>query len=47
MRGYDMDNDAVLFNGEAFELAPVSRAVEELQRRAEAQMVKPRFQLDA
>jgi hypothetical protein len=46
MRGYDMDNDAVLFNGEAFELGPVSQAVEELQHRAEAQMVKPRFQLD-
>ena len=47
MRGFDTDNDAILFKGEAFELGPVSRAVEELQRRAEAQMVKPRFQLDA
>jgi hypothetical protein len=46
MRGYDTDNDAVLFNGEAFELGPVSRAVEDLQHRAEAQMVKPRFQPD-
>ena len=32
--------------GQAFELGPVSQAVEELQHRAEAQMVKPRFQLD-
>ena len=43
LRGYDTDRDAVLFNGEPFELAPVSRAVEELQRRAEAEMMKPRF----
>lgn len=43
LRGYDTDKDAVLFNGESFELAPVSRAVEELQRRAEAEMMKPRF----
>lgn len=47
MRGYDTDRNAVLFNGEAFELGAVSRAVEELQREAEAQMTKPRFQLDA
>jgi hypothetical protein len=47
MRGYDMDRNAVLFNGEAFELDPVSQAVEELQRRAEGEMIKPRFPVDA
>ena len=47
MRGYDTDRNAVLFNGEAFELDPVSQAVEELQRRAEGEMIKPRFSVDA
>lgn len=47
LRGYDTDRNAVLFNGEAFELDPVSRAVEDLQRRAEAEMIKPRFPVDA
>ena len=47
MRGYDTDRNAVLFNGEAFELDPVSKAVEELQRRAEGEMIKPRFSVDA
>ena len=42
-RGYDRDNEAILFHGEAYELGPVSRAVEELQVRAEAEMQKPRF----
>src|ERR671917_1195418 len=41
LRGYDAQKDAILFNGEPFKLAPVSRAVEELQRRAEAEMMKP------
>ena len=43
LRGYDMENEAILFRGEAYELRPVSRAVEELQGRAEAEMQKPRF----
>ena len=47
MRGYDTDRNAVLFNGEAFELDAVSEAVEELQRRAEGEMIKPRFSVDA
>jgi hypothetical protein len=38
-----MENEAILFRGEAYELGPVSRAVEELQGRAEAEMQKPRF----
>jgi hypothetical protein len=43
LRGFDTEKNAVLFNGEPFELGPVSRSVEELQRRAEAEMMKPRF----
>lgn len=46
LRGYDMDTNALLFHGEAFELGPVAGAVEDLQRRAEAEMMKPRFHLD-
>lgn len=46
LRGYDMDTNALLFHGEAFELGPVASAVEDLQRRAEAEMMKPRFHLD-
>ena len=42
-RGYQTENNAILFQGEAYELGPVSRAVEELQGRAEAEMHKPRF----
>jgi hypothetical protein len=42
-RGYQTENNAVLFQGDAYELDPVSRAVEELQGRAEAEMQKPRF----
>ena len=45
-RGYHTENNAVLFHGEAYELGPVSRAIEELQRRAEEQMQKPRFDTD-
>jgi len=47
LRGYDTDKNAVLFHGEAHELGPVARALDELQRRAEAEMLKPRFPLDA
>jgi hypothetical protein len=43
LRGYDRENQAVLFHGQPYELGPVSRAVEELQGRAEAEMQKPRF----
>jgi hypothetical protein len=46
-RGYDTENNAILFQGEAYELSPVSRAVEELQGRAEAEMQKPRFDPNA
>jgi hypothetical protein len=46
-RGYQTQNNAVLFQGDAYELGPVSRAVEELQGRAEAEMQKPRFDPNA
>ena len=47
LRGYDSENNAVLFHEDAYELGPVSGALEELQRRAEEEMVKPRFTVDA
>jgi hypothetical protein len=47
LRGYDSENNAVLFHEDAYELGPVSGALEELQRRAEGEMVKPRFTVDA
>jgi len=46
-RGYETQKNAVLFHGQTYELGPVSRAIEELQARAEAQMQKPRFDHDA
>jgi hypothetical protein len=46
-RGYHTEKKAILFHGEAYELEPVAQAVEELQRRAEQEMLKPRFDLDA
>ncbi len=47
LRGYDAENNAVLFHEDSYELGPVSEALEELQRRAEEEMVKPRFTVDA
>ncbi len=46
LRGYNTDRNTVLFHDEAYELGPVARAVEELQRRAEGEMLKPRFHRD-
>lgn len=46
-RGYDTENHALLLHNEPYHLAPVSRAVEEIQQRAEAETHKPRFDLDA
>ncbi len=46
-RGYETEKNAILFHGESYELGPVSRAVEELQSRAEEEMQKPRFDTDA
>lgn len=42
-RGYQLEKNALLFHGESYEIAPVSRAMEELQQRAEEEMQKPRF----
>ena len=47
LRGFDRENNAILFQGEPYELGPVSRALEDVQRRAEEEMVKPRFPVDA
>jgi hypothetical protein len=46
-RGYETEKNAILFHGQTYELGPVSRAVEELQARAEQEMQKPRFDTDA
>ena len=46
-RGYETEKDAILFHGNSYELGPVSRAVEELQGRAEQEMQKPRFDTEA
>jgi hypothetical protein len=45
-RGYNTEKNAILFHGETYELGPVSRAIEELQRTAEQEMQKPRFDTD-
>lgn len=42
-RGFQTEDNAILFHGEAYELDPVIQAVEELARRAESEMLKPRF----
>ena len=46
-RGYETDKNAILFHGETYELGPVTSAIEELQRRAEEEMQKPRFDKQA
>ncbi len=46
-RGFQTEKNAVLFHGQIYEVEPVSRAVEDLQARAEAEMQKPRFDTDA
>jgi hypothetical protein len=45
-RGYDTEENALLFHGEAYRLKPVADAVEDLHRRAEQETSKPRFDLD-
>ncbi len=42
-RGFDTDNHAILFHGEAYHLQPVSDAVEDLLEKAERETQKPRF----
>ena len=46
-RGYETKKNAILFHGQAYELGPVTRAIEELQRSAEEEMQKPRFDHEA
>ncbi len=46
-RGFQTEKNAVIFHGQTYEIEPVSRAVEDLQARAEAEMQKPRFDTDA
>jgi len=45
-RGYQLEKHALLFHGETYEIGPVSRAIEELQSKAEDEMQKPRFDHD-
>ena len=45
-RGYQLEENALLFHSETYELAPISQALEELQRNAEEEMQKPRFDHD-
>jgi hypothetical protein len=45
-RGYQLEKHALLFHGEMYEIEPVSRAIEELQQKAEDEMQKPRFDHD-
>ena len=47
LRGFNTERHAVLFQGQPYELGPVSRAVEELHGKAEAEMQKPRFDAEA
>ena len=42
-RGFDTENNAILFHGEPYPLGPVVDAIEGLQQKAEAEMQKPRF----
>ena len=44
-RGYDIEKNALLFHQELYYLDPVSRAIEELHQKAEAETQKPRFDL--
>ncbi|CAN5613216.1 hypothetical protein BH24ACT20_BH24ACT20_05570 [soil metagenome] len=46
-RGYDIENNALLFHDEPYHLGPISDAVEELFRKAEEETQKPRFDLGA
>ena len=46
-RGFETEKNAILFHGQTYELGPVARAIEELQRRAEEEMQKPHFDQQA
>lgn len=45
-RGYHTEENAILFHEETYKLGPVSEALEALQRKAEDEMQKPRFDHD-
>ena len=45
-RGYHTEENAILFHEETYKLGPVSEALEALQRKAEDEMQKPRFDQD-
>ncbi len=45
-RGYHTEENAILFHVETYKLGPVSEALEALQRKAEDEMQKPRFDHD-
>ena len=42
-RGFDPENEAILFHGEMYRLQPIAEAVEDLLDEAERQTQKPRF----
>ena len=42
-RGFDTENEAILFHGEMYRLQPIAEAVEDLLDEAERQTQKPRF----
>ena len=45
-RGFDTENDAILFHGEMYQLQPIADAVEDLLERAVQETHKPRFGLE-
>jgi hypothetical protein len=46
-RGYDIENNSLLFHDKPYYLKPIADAVEELSQRAEEETQKPRFDLGA
>jgi hypothetical protein len=45
-RGYQLEENALLFHGETYPLEPISLALEDLQHKSEEEMQKPRFDHD-
>jgi hypothetical protein len=46
-RGYDIENNTLLFHDEPYYLTPIADAVDELFQRAQEETQKPRFDLGA
>lgn len=42
-RGYELEEEALLFGGDSYRLGPVATALEELATRAKREMTKPSF----